>query len=95
MGNRGLSILLLQFVAIGLVFYFLIIRPQGKARKRAAEILAALKKGDEVTTAGGIIGKVKEVKETMVVIESGTAQLVVERSRIIRVGDQVTPGLAH
>ena len=95
MGNRGLSILLLQFVAIGLVFYFLIIRPQGKARKRAAEILAALKKGDEVTTAGGIIGKVKEVKENMVVIESGTAQFVVERARIIRVGDQVTPGLAH
>jgi len=95
MGNRGLSILLLQFVAIGLVFYFLIIRPQGKARKRAAEILAALKKGDEVTTAGGIVGKVKEIKDQLVVLESGTSQIVVERSRIVRVGDQTTPGLAH
>ncbi len=95
MGNRGLTILLLQFLAIGLVFYFLIIRPQGKARTRAAEILAGLKKGDEVTTAGGIVGKVKEIKDNLVVIESGTSQLVVERSRIIRVGDQTTPGLAH
>lgn len=95
MGGNSLTILMLQFLLIGLVFYFLIIRPQSKARKKAAEILAAIKKGDEVTTAGGIVGKVKDVKDLHLVIESGTAQLVVERARIIRVGDTATPGLAN
>lgn len=95
MAGNSMMILMLQFLLIGLVFYFLIIRPQAKARKKAAEILAAIKKGDEVTTAGGVVGKVREVKDLHLVIESGTAQLVVERSRIIRVGDTATPGMAH
>jgi preprotein translocase subunit YajC len=94
MGGNSMMVLMLQFMLIGLVFYFLIIRPQGKARKRAAEILSAIKKGDEVTTSGGIVGKVREVRDLHLVIESGTAQLVVERGRIIRVGDVATPGLA-
>ena len=44
---------MLQMAAIGLVFYFLIIRPSGQARKQHAELLARLKKGDEVMTSGG------------------------------------------
>ncbi len=91
-GGGGLSVLLFQVLAIGLVFYFLIIRPQSQARKRHAQILAALKKGDDVTTSGGIIGKVKDLKEDRVTIESGTATVVVDRSRIIRVGESVAPG---
>jgi len=79
---------------IGLVFYFLILRPSGQARKRHAELLSKLKKGDEVMTSGGIIGKVREIrevehdggKETRVTVESGTATVVVERSRIVRIG---------
>jgi preprotein translocase YajC subunit len=57
-------------------------------------MLAALKKGDEVTTAGGIIGKVKDIKDDRISIESGSATLVVERSRIVRIGDTVAPGQA-
>jgi preprotein translocase subunit YajC len=87
-------VLLLQFTAIGLVFYFLIIRPQSNARKKAAEILAGIVKGDEVTTSGGLIGKVKKVTKDHLVIECGTAELIVDRSRIIRVGETATPGLA-
>ena len=56
-GSGGFSILIMQVVAIGLVFYFLIIRPQGQARKKHEELLAGLKKGDEITTSGGLIGK--------------------------------------
>lgn len=88
----GINLLLLQFALIGLVFYFLILRPQSQARKQAAEMLAAIKKGDEITTAGGIVGKVKDVKETLLTIESGTSTLVVERARVIRVGSQTAPG---
>lgn len=97
-GTGGLSILVLQMAAIGLVFYFLILRPSAKARKRHAELLGKLKKGDEVMTSGGIIGRVKEIKEVenesakemRVTVESGTATVVVERSRIIRVGNSAS-----
>ena len=92
----GLPVLLFQILAIGVVFYFLIIRPQGQARKKHAEMLSALKKGDDVLTAGGIVGIVKDIKdkdgETRVMVESGTATVVVERSRIVRVGGVTAPG---
>ena len=89
--SNQMTVLLLQVLAIGAVFYFFIIRPQSAARKKAEAMLAALKKGDDVTTAGGIIGKVTSVKENQITIESGTSTLVVERSRIVRVGNQVAP----
>ena len=90
----GLTMLLVQVAAIGAVFYFLILRPQAKARKQHAELLTQLKRNDEVMTAGGIVGKVREikeieangVKEVRVTIESGTSSVIVERSRIIRIG---------
>lgn len=91
-GGGGMSMLLIQIALIGGIFYFLIIRPQGQARKRHAALLAALKKGDQITTAGGIVGKVKEISENRVTIESGTSTLVIERSRIIQVGDVAAPG---
>jgi preprotein translocase subunit YajC len=86
----------LQLVGFGLVAYFLLIRPQAQARKRHAELLSSLKKGDEVMTSGGIIGRVKDIreveadgtKEVRVTVESGTATLVVERSRILRIGSK-------
>jgi preprotein translocase subunit YajC len=99
--GSGLSVLVLQMVAIGLVFYFLIMRPSGQARKRHAELLTKLKKGDEVMTSGGIIGRVKDIKEVeaegakevRVTVESGTSTVVIERSRIVRVGSNaVAPG---
>ena len=98
-GGGGLSVLVLQMAAIGLVFYFLILRPSSQARKKHAELLGNLKKGDEVMTSGGIIGKVRDikevetggVKETRVTVESGTASVVVERSRIVRIGGAAAP----
>jgi preprotein translocase subunit YajC len=88
----GFAVLLLQVAAIGAVFYFLIIRPQGQARKQHAQLLADLKKGDEITTSGGVIGKVKDIKDDRVTIESGTSTLVIERARIVRVGQTTAPG---
>jgi preprotein translocase subunit YajC len=100
-GSGGqLPMLLLQMGAIGLVFYFLILRPSGQARKKHAELLSGLKKGDEVMTSGGLIGRVKDirevdadkVKESRVTIETGTSTVVVERSRIVRIGGSSAPG---
>jgi len=101
--GSGFSVLLLQMAAIGLVFYFLILRPSGQARKRHSELLTKLKKGDEVMTSGGIIGRVRDIKEidadglkeVRVTVESGTSTVVVERSRIVRVGNSAAaPGPA-
>jgi preprotein translocase subunit YajC len=100
--GSGFMVLILQMAAIGLVFYFLILRPSGQARKRHAALLANLKKGDEVMTNGGLIGRVKDIKEvdaeggkeTRVTLESGTSTVVVERSRIVRIGGSTAPGAA-
>jgi preprotein translocase subunit YajC len=99
-GTGGLSVLVLQMAAIGLVFYFLILRPSSQARKRHSELLGKLKKGDDVMTTGGLIGKVRDikevdsdgVKEVRVTVESGTATVVVERSRIVRVANSAVSG---
>lgn len=91
-GSSGLTILLFQVVAIGLVFYFLVIRPQGQARKKHADMLEALKKGDEIMTAGGIIGRVKDIKDNRVTVESGTSSVVIDKARIVRIGDSMAPG---
>jgi len=100
--GSGITVLVLQMAAIGLVFYFLILRPSGQARKKHAELLANLKKGDEIMTSGGLLGRVKDikevetdgVKEVRVTVETGTATVVVDRSRIIRVAGASAPGAA-
>ena len=51
------------------VFYFLLIRPQNKKQKEHRQLVAALQTGDEVTTAGGLLGKVTEVKDNFIKVE--------------------------
>ena len=55
--SSGLATLL-PFILIGVIFYFLIIRPQSKEKKQHNTMLADLKKGDKILTRGGIYGKV-------------------------------------
>jgi len=88
----GATILLFQILAIGAVFYFLIIRPQSKARKQHDQMLGGLKKGDEVITTGGIIGKVTDIKDDRVTISSGDSSLVVRRDRIVQIGSTPATG---
>ena len=49
---------LMPFILIFVIFYFLLIRPQQQARKRHEEMVNAVRRGDKVVTAGGILGKV-------------------------------------
>ena len=67
--SSSLVMLLIQFGAIILIFYFLLIRPQSVARKKHANLLGGLKKGDDITTAGGIVGKVTKVEDNFVEVE--------------------------
>jgi len=62
-------LLMLGFLAI---FYFLIIRPQQKKEKKVKEMRSNLKVGDDVSTIGGIHGRILTVKEDIVVIEVGS-----------------------
>jgi preprotein translocase subunit YajC len=72
----------LQLLMIAAIFWFLLLRPQRQQQQRQKEMLAGIKKGDEVITAGGIIGKVVHVKDNRVTIQSAESRLVIERERI-------------
>ena len=63
---------LLFFVVLILVFYFLLIRPQSKRAKEHKRMVAELAKGDEVVTSGGLLGKVRDIGESFVLIEVAT-----------------------
>lgn len=72
---------LLPFVLLIVVFYFMIIRPQRKKEKETREMLASLKVGDNVTTIGGICGKIVRIRDDIITIEVGPdkVKLVFER----------------
>lgn len=54
-----------------LIFYFLLIRPQNKRRKEHQALVTALSKGDEVVTAGGIVGTINKVEDDFVKVQVG------------------------
>lgn len=68
--QQGFDIMsILPMVAILVLFYFLLIRPQQKRAKETKAMLDALQKGDEVVTAGGIVGRVTKLSENYVGVE--------------------------
>jgi preprotein translocase subunit YajC len=73
----------LPIIAIGLVFYFLVIAPANKQRKKQAEMLSALKKGDRVLTSGGIYGTIQGVEPDAVYLKiAENVKVKVARSAI-------------
>ena len=73
----------LPMVAIFVVFYFLLIRPQQKKQKEARAMLDALEKGNEVVTAGGVLGRIVKIDEQYVTVEvASNTQMVVQRSAV-------------
>jgi len=95
-GSGSLMPIVVQFVLIIGIIYFIMIRPQQRQRKKHEELLGALKRGDEVVTAGGIVGEVIHIREMggdggttraddRITIKSGESRIVVERGRIARI----------
>ena len=81
-GIKAFIPLILMFV----IFYFLLIRPQQKRQKEHKELLANLKRGDEVVTAGGIMGRITAVADTYVTIEiAEKVRIKVARGQIMSV----------
>jgi preprotein translocase subunit YajC len=90
-GGGGM-ILVAQFVFIIAIVYFLFILPQRKEQKRHRELLASLKPGMEVVTAGGLVGEIITIKDDLITLKSGDARIVVERPRIMRLANAPVAG---
>lgn len=83
---------LLMFAAIIVVFYFFMIRPQMKRQKELKAFQDSLKKGDRVIIAGGVYGKISEIKEDHAVVEvDDNVRLKVIKSTIIRDANDIQP----
>src|SRR5215467_3279848 len=69
-GGTGLISLLLPFVLVAGIFYFLVLLPQKRQKQQLADMITQLKINDEIVTNGGVIGKIKEIKDTSFIIQS-------------------------
>ena len=77
-GAAGMGSSILMLVAMLAIFYFMLIRPENKRKKEAEQMRASVKTGDKITTIGGIVGTVVNVKEDKLVIETGADQVRIE-----------------
>ena len=77
--------MLMQFlplIVMFVIFWFLLIRPQQKRAKVHKQMLAELKRGDHVMTSSGLLGRILEIDDEQVLLESGEAKLRVSRGSI-------------
>ena len=72
----------MPFILMFVVIYFFMIRPQQKRAKQEKEFESALKVGDKIITKSGIHGKIAELADTTIVIETMSGKLKMERSAI-------------
>jgi preprotein translocase subunit YajC len=75
---------LLPILFLFVLFWVMIIVPQRRQAKEHQEMVAALQKGDQVVTAGGLIGEVIAIKDDQVQLRTGQSVVVVERAKVSR-----------
>ncbi len=89
--GAGLANILLLLGMFG-IMYFLILRPQQKRAKQHADMIANLKRGDTVVTAGGLIGKVNKVNDDELLIDlADNVRVRLRRSMVIEVRTNAAP----
>ena len=77
---------LIMLAIFGLIFYFLIWRPQSKRSKEHKALLADLDKGDEVTTSGGVAGKITKVADNFVSLEVAEGvEIKIQKAAVVNV----------
>ena len=74
----GMGSTIIMMVAMLGIFYFMLIRPENKRKKEAEQMRSSVRKGDKITTIGGIVGTVVDVKENNIVIETSADQVRIE-----------------
>ena len=79
-GEQNMLMQFMPFILIFAVFYFLLIRPQQKKAKEHREMLNAIKVGDPVITAGGLLGRVIEINGDLMVIDLGDTKVTAARA---------------
>lgn len=72
---------LIMIVVLFALMYFLMIRPENKRKKKAQEMRDSLKKGDVITTIGGIVGKIVMVNKDTIIIETSDDRVRVELAK--------------
>lgn len=77
-GTASFMSMILPLVILIAVFYFLLIRPENKKKKAAAKMRSELAVGDEITTIGGVVGTICQVKEDTIVIETSADRVRME-----------------
>ena len=81
-GDAGL-INIIMLGGFVLIFYFLLIRPQNKRRKEHQELVSSLNKGDEVVTAGGVVGTITKVEDDFVKVQvSDAVEMRIQKSAV-------------
>ena len=80
-GAVGMGSMLIPLVIMIAVMYFLMIRPENKRKKQAEEMRNSLKKGDQITTIGGIIGKIVQVTDETIIIETSDDRVRMELTK--------------
>ena len=74
----GMTSSIIMIVAMLAVFYFMLIRPENKRKKEAEQMRSSVKTGDKITTIGGVVGVVVNVKDDKIVLETGADQVRIE-----------------
>ena len=72
---------IIMLVAMLAIFYFILIRPENKRKKQAQEMRDSLKKGDTITSIGGIVGRIVAVNENTIIIETSEDRVRMELTR--------------
>ena len=78
--NPMMSTILMMVLMVGLL-YFMMIRPENKRKKEAERMRSAIKNGDQITTIGGIVGTVVNIKDDKIVIETSADQVRMELAK--------------
>jgi len=71
----------MMIVVLFVIMYFLMIRPENKRKKKAQEMRDSLKKGDVITTIGGIVGKIVSVNKDTIIIETSEDRVRMELTK--------------
>jgi preprotein translocase subunit YajC len=102
--NNPLISTILMYGAIGAIFYFVLLRPQQKQKKEHDTMLRGLRRGDEIVTAGGVVGEVTYIAQQTkdgnpvvslddrVTVKSGDTRLIIERGRIAKIMRKTAAG---
>ena len=80
-GAASMGSLLIPLVLMIALMYFLMIRPENKRKKQAEEMRSSLKKGDQITTIGGIVGRIVHVTDDNIVIETSDDRVRMELAK--------------